>query len=784
MIASFDTFPKDNLSTCGMKGKCLIEMKKAGFTVPNGFIINSDEFISFCKENNIFEKPINEIHPSIIKGIFPQKMKQEILDLYSSTFPNNERVAVRSSALCEDGTEFAWSGELESFLFVEKDDLLFNIKKCFASLFTDRALTYAKLANLNRADMQVAVIVQKQIDSEFAGVAFSDDPLSGENEIMIEVVAGQGERLVSGLEIPDRYSFTYKKELISSTLSESSIHINTFSLMKVVDEVLKMKELYGYPVDVEWAIESNSLFILQCRPITTIINSKRINNLKSELLPTTKWEYDTQGAFHYLIMHTIILAADASSQDKVFGFHRKIEDNLCFNGQLFKSKLAKHYLCEEMLRKMSEDNQFLTNFANMWSNVFKWEKEYVSHLKSIIWQDVPLYRLIQEARIFKEKYTLSLVYTYYYIEDFLEESIKLQLKKEYSWDDGKCDTILNNIASCSNELGELSYSQEPIDLLRIASKKQKGEDIEEDLTYHVSKYGWMLAPIEKEFRVFEKEHYEKRIDKWLSSGNVDNKLHEMLNNRKENDITYYKVKSEYNFSDTLSYLADSTRSFIFYRTLLTECSDWMFFNGRITLLREIAHRTGISENDIVMLSMDEIISLLENKIPNEEIKARTNRRSKRYAILYLNNEMISLDGDEAIFVENSFVPLFVRNAKKELAEDQMQLNDTPYVEGNCCYPGKIIGHAKIVKSLEDCEKVKEGDILVANMTTPNFISAMERASGFVTDQGGITCHAAILSREMKIPCVIGTSIATSVFHDGELIELDAYIGRVRAIESI
>ena len=67
------------------------------------------------------------------------------------------------------------------------------------------------------------------------------------------------------------------------------------------------------------------------------------------------------------------------------------------------------------------------------------------------------------------------------------------------------------------------------------------------------------------------------------------------------------------------------------------------------------------------------------------------------------------------------------------------------------------------------------------MTTPNFISAMERASGFVTDQGGITCHAAILSREMKIPCIVGTSIATRVFHDEEEVEVDAYLGIVRLL---
>ena len=90
----------------------------------------------------------------------------------------------------------------------------------------------------------------------------------------------------------------------------------------------------------------------------------------------------------------------------------------------------------------------------------------------------------------------------------------------------------------------------------------------------------------------------------------------------------------------------------------------------------------------------------------------------------------------------------------------------------------IKGKVKILSGYNDTDKVEKGDIIVASMTTPDLISAMERAGGFITDEGGITCHAAIISREFKIPCVVGTKNATTVLKDNDLIELDAYKGTI------
>jgi pyruvate,water dikinase len=103
------------------------------------------------------------------------------------------------------------------------------------------------------------------------------------------------------------------------------------------------------------------------------------------------------------------------------------------------------------------------------------------------------------------------------------------------------------------------------------------------------------------------------------------------------------------------------------------------------------------------------------------------------------------------------------------------------VKGTVASKGKAQGPARVVFSIRDIEKVQPGEVLVTSMTRPEHVPAMRKAAAIVTDDGGITCHAAIVSRELKKPCVIGTKMATKVFKDGDMVEVDAEKGIVRKI---
>jgi phosphoenolpyruvate synthase/pyruvate phosphate dikinase len=104
------------------------------------------------------------------------------------------------------------------------------------------------------------------------------------------------------------------------------------------------------------------------------------------------------------------------------------------------------------------------------------------------------------------------------------------------------------------------------------------------------------------------------------------------------------------------------------------------------------------------------------------------------------------------------------------------------IEGTIAHKGIVRGTVKTVYGAKDIQKIKDGDVLVSPMTRPEFLPAMKKASAFVTDEGGITCHAAIVARELKKPCIIGTRIATKVLKDGDLVEVNADEGVVRKIK--
>jgi pyruvate,water dikinase len=158
--------------------------------------------------------------------------------------------------------------------------------------------------------------------------------------------------------------------------------------------------------------------------------------------------------------------------------------------------------------------------------------------------------------------------------------------------------------------------------------------------------------------------------------------------------------------------------------------------------------------------------VFDGKLKEKEMLAR-----KQNSVYYWDKKgMEAVVGKEADKVKETIL------GSKELG----QIDD---FRGLTASVGKAIGRVKILKSVTEISKVEQGDILVAVMTRPDSIPAMKKASAIVTDEGGITCHAAIVSRELKIPCIIGTKIATKVLKDGQLVEVNANHGWVKIIKT-
>lgn len=799
----------ENHENIGGKGKSLVKMYKSGFNVPNGFIVSSSTFEEFLCENNIKEQILNLINScsleneknidlysnKIIELIetsrISDKVKNEILNKFEEL--NLKDVAVRSSATSEDGKTSAWAGQLESYLNIQKQDIEKYIKKCWASLFSKRAIFY-RLKKQEKTDILVSVIVQQMIQSEESGIAFSINPIDNNNEkIVIEAVKGLGETIVSGMVNPDTYQIDKKtmeivdkkignqtkkivceenKNVTKNVIDGNIQKLSNEKIIKIAEEIKNIEKFYGFPIDVEWSIENNYIYILQCRPITTI-NKNNLDDYMNEILEKDKWILYVKRPFHWLLESSQIDGASEEYQNKYLGFNIAIKNYLILNGDEYYTE-TENKMYKEKWNSLYENNKnFFEEYKNTLINIVKDIRNLTIDLKKTDFSRISDEEIYNYFINFKNNYIKSITPTYARPDDYLEEKF-LELLKELNISNEERDEIFNNIASCSNEYGTLFYSEEPLDLLKISLKKQKGEDVEEELSKHIDKYSWIKAPVKSEMTSFTKEEYVERINELLKFKNLENKISAILLARKNNDMKYKMTIDKYDFKGELLYFSKIIRDFIFFRTCMTEHTDYLFYNARITLLEEIARRIGISNKELVMLSLEEIEDIIKNYYEmSEEYLKKIDDREIGYAIIWENGKVKLFYSKDAIYLQDIASSRIV---------DIENIDEKDIIKGNVANKGKVQGKVRILNSYSDIKKVKKGDIIVATMTTPDYISAMEKAAGFITDEGGITCHAAIISREFDVPCIVGTVNATKRLKDGQEIEMNAYNGTIKVIE--
>ena len=322
-------------------GEMIQNLTEIGIKIPNGFVITSEGYDEYMNYNNLYEK-INSyikniniddnedlrakgllIRNFILEGEIQDSLKDEINQNYIklSNIYNHENVdvAVRSSGTAEDMPDASFAGQQDTYLNVRNiDNVLYSVKKCFASLFNDRAISYRRTMNYESDNVKISICIQKMVRSDLAsaGVAFSLDVNTGNKDlIVINGSYGLGEIVVSGQIKPDEFLVfkpTLKKDyfsIIDKSLSDKKEKIiysdNQNEKTKIVDVplfsqskpciddvkilqlskwVVKIEEYYSKrlnrwcPMDIEWGIDglTNELFILQARPET--IHSRKVDN--------------------------------------------------------------------------------------------------------------------------------------------------------------------------------------------------------------------------------------------------------------------------------------------------------------------------------------------------------------------------------------------------------------------------------------------------------------------------------------------------------------------------
>ncbi|MDP2631176.1 MAG: PEP/pyruvate-binding domain-containing protein [Candidatus Uhrbacteria bacterium] len=644
---------KDDVAIAGGKGASLGEMTKAGISVPDGFIIIAGAFDQFLVSANISAEiesvlssvdttqvhTVDDASEKIRSLILNVAMPNDLIDEIKNEFNklNAEFVAVRSSATAEDSATAAWAGQLETYLNATSEDLITNVQRCWASLFTPRAIFYRAEQGLSQEQVSVAVVVQKMIDSEISGVAFSVHPVTENvNQIIIEASYGLGEAVVSGQVTPDSYVVSKSDFKIVS----KSVHVQDRALVRsviggnewqkisgykgnaqvlsdlqiaeVANTVIEIENHYGFPVDIEWTYAEDKLYILQSRPITTL----------SRLKPA------------------VILSKQYTREHTMFYF-------------------------------------------DVWS-------------KSNVYDSNESWHLPVNYSVFVREPGSMKTTAWYDMTEPFPSMITEQIEKDPSY--------FPRLVSCFKETWE-----------------------------------YLLPYIEgnKEIRSLEelKKYYETWI-RWWSPMVILLLIPDIKTISQELKHEALRIREEYqDFSE------EGENPFtIFFRREYPEHIDII----DVILPEEVLRIESLTADEVIQIKLRKNgVALINDKIfLEEDISAGINS-------LGLQFESLEFDG-KVLF-------------------------------GTVAQEGVARGIVRRVLYKDQIGEFKEGEILVAEGTTPDFVPAMKKAVAIVTDEGGITCHAAIVARELGKPCIVGTKVATQVLKDGMEVEVDANSGFVRIL---
>jgi len=363
-IKFFKDIKKSDVDIAGGKGASLGEMTSVGIPVPPGFVVLANAFDRFVEETHLkeeIEARLAEVDPedtntvdkasNVLRDVIhdtpmPEDLSKEILESFDELFSYDPtsilplkreegqemidhstsilplkreegqvsplfkegnkgrfefRVAVRSSATAEDGAIASWAGELDTFLNTTRENVLEKVRECWSSLFTPRAIFYRHEKGLIDAYVSVAVVIQKMVQSEISGIAFTVHPVTEDpNQMIIEAGFGLGEAIVSGQITPDSYIISKddmsifdinigcqtKQLKVKSQKSKVDGEANEWidlsqsegekqkltgrQIMAVAEICQKIEQHYGFPCDIEWAIADEKIYVTQSRPITTL----------------------------------------------------------------------------------------------------------------------------------------------------------------------------------------------------------------------------------------------------------------------------------------------------------------------------------------------------------------------------------------------------------------------------------------------------------------------------------------------------------------------------------
>lgn len=822
MIQTFSTFTKEDTALAGGKGANLGELTRAHCNVPPGFVITTKAYRLFIEENNLVQiihtlldssetanlsAVSKNIQQKILSGSLPEVLMRE-LNTHTPFIDGSgmyiDRFAVRSSATTEDLDGSSFAGQQETYLNIcTREELYSKIKACYASLWSHRAISYRQKTGFSHSGAELAVVVQKMVNSEKSGVLFTADIKKGrDNTFLINASFGLGESIVSGHVTPDEYECSKKGKLLNINIGSkerkvvcrsegtkvlpvdekmrSTKVLSNFEIKELCKEGTVIENLYKKPMDIEWAIEKGKLYILQARPITSTIpqSFKKPNRVKysrrtrNELL----FMLEKVPFVYYPLDYSFSMIAGKQKEkifsqaglvvNKEFKLNSKGEMILPLSGLRLNKNII-HIIpslrsLSEIVSNKEKGEKGLEFACNETQKLCKTDIDTMN-IKSLCLLMQTLYEHIEKITYERFRYAV--------FPGFLAgKKLQRYLKK------------INPLWSLYDLLGDLDYKTLLItkDLESLALSFLEDtvfmERYADNNTYSdLCRYSRRFKKESDKF--LEKHGCKSNFNCYCFAGeslneNPDRLIHLLRPYMSAAEKKKITGKTESPYRTILKCIenkeskagAENIISIInFYRFchVYREESQYLWeccFEKLRSILRKLQiYFSKISEdNDLRYLFFEELTEACNTGSISPDLRSKINMRKENRS-----------------------------NAEKKWEEVKSGILAIKgsSIKGICGSSGTAQGKVCIVRGVSEFSKVQKGDILVCPYTDPEWTSLFQLVNAVVSDTGGSLSHAAIVAREFQIPAVLGTGCATSQLHDGDFIIVDGNSGRVTILEN-
>lgn len=443
----------------------------------------------------------------------------------------------------------------------------------------------------------------------------------------------------------------------------------------------------------------------------------------------------------------------------IYGSTLKLEYNLFFDGRMRTVVLKKNWLRLGKLitNKIIKDKFF---FNILKKRVVAKKRKIITFLKSlnhINFQKLPLTSLIDICGIIKNlfiDYDAVTVPAWFIAGDQLRSEVQKRLNLTVE------------------EISILSLPTQPTfttmlekEVLKYTISRKNLDIAAQKLA---NKYYWI--PFGYDGPKIWDARYFLKLMQWEGKNLklAVEKLRKITANEKEIKRKSALIINKYGFTQFETKLLKHLQK-ITYWTDERKALDYQLFYQYHKILKEIGCRLNITTKQLKYIFLEELNRLY--KTPKKLALLANQREKKAFAIIAKNGHFSTAKNFEL---------------KRLMNEISTEYDIQKIIKGQVASKGSSVKYrapVKILLSPNKCHKIKKGDIIIATMTSPEYLPAMQKAIGFITDEGGVTCHAAIVAREMKKPCIIGAKIATKIFKDGDLVEVNTNKGIIKKINS-